>query len=83
MSTAFLLAFSEAIIATLLDEREIEIVSGRERAVIRYLATELHAQGASQSLISFIARLLLACPDVEELYADNDRLKALVEQVRT
>ena len=29
-------------------------------------------------MASFMARAILDCPDVHELYADNDRLKELV-----
>ena len=83
MSTTFLLNFSEALVATLLHEQEIEITPGQERAVVDFLAEHIHKNRTGSSLISLVATILLECPHVEELYADNQRIKSLVEELKT
>lgn len=81
MSTTFLTGFSRAIVARLVDEACLEIAAGREEQVIAFLAAWLHREAQGGSLITGLVAGLTACPDVRELYADDDELKALVEDL--
>lgn len=81
MSTPFLTAYAIALVRALLEQDLVEITDGRAEAVVRFLAEDLHLRGRGGSLISSTSRALLACPDVVELYADDEELKALVESL--
>jgi len=82
LSTPFLLAFSEALVARLLEEGEIELVKGREMRVVEWLAGRLNTAKHGQTLISLTGDALIQCDDVIELWADNARIKELVEDLR-
>jgi hypothetical protein len=81
MSTPFLTAYATALVLALLERELLEVAEGRAEAVVRFLAEDLHVRGRGGSLISSTSRALLACPDVLELYADDEELKALVESL--
>ena len=82
MSTPFLSQFSFALVSTLLAKELLEVVSGREKYVVRYLATYLHEQGKGNSLLSTVEKAFIRCEDVEEYYADQDTLKGIVETLK-
>ena len=82
MSTPFLLGFAAALVEALLEQELLEVHEGREREVVRYVAEWLGTKARGGSLVSSTARALVECPDVDEIYADNDQLKALMETLR-
>ncbi|MCA9569157.1 MAG: hypothetical protein KC656_15015 [Myxococcales bacterium] len=77
MSSPFLLAFAESVVVTLVERGEIEL-SGEPALVVRFVADRLGTAGEGRSLISTLSAALLACPEVDELYADDEALKLLV-----
>jgi hypothetical protein len=79
VSTPFLYGYASALVARLIDLGRMDIAPGRAEAVVLYLADYLHERGRGGSLISQTGIALLACDDVDELYADDDELKDLVE----
>ncbi len=82
MSTPFLLGFAEALVARLLKEREIEVRPGSGEAVAAFLARGLAEASEGKSLISLTSQVLLQCDDVEELWADDERLKEIVQDLK-
>lgn len=80
VSTPFLINFTEAIVRTLLERGELEL-SGDRDAVVAFVSQNLASGGEGRSLISTFTAALLACPDVEELYADDETLKELVTEL--
>jgi hypothetical protein len=84
MTTPFLAGFAEAVIDRLLEERLLELASthdARDRTVL-FVANWLGTRAQGASLISSLEAGLLACPEVLELYADLERLKAVVDDLR-
>ncbi|TVQ94091.1 MAG: hypothetical protein EA397_02985 [Deltaproteobacteria bacterium] len=81
MSTPFLLHYAASLVQALLDEDLIEIRAGQEEVVVRYLAKELQLRGEGRSLISCTSQALLRCDQVEELFADDDEIKELVQDI--
>ncbi len=82
MATAFLLQFSGAVVGRLHAEEQLELAHGASEAeVSAWVAEFLGARAAHTSLISSLARALVACPGVEELYADDEQLRELVNDV--
>jgi len=79
MTTPFLVGFAEAVVSLLVESRLVEIrPDGRSRVVV-FVADWLATEARGGSLLSHLERALLACPDVEELYADVDDLKRVVD----
>lgn len=81
MSTPFLAGFAEAVVRRLVGEAAIEIAPGADDRVIWFVANwlDIHARGGS--LLSSLEAALLACPEVVEVFADIDRLKAVVDDL--
>ncbi len=79
MSTPFLVGFAEAVVSLLLDAGLVEIHSGARSRVVVFVADWLSTEARGGSLLTHLERALLACPDVDELYADVDDLKRLVD----
>ena len=65
----------------LVAEDGIEIDPGREADVVRYCSEMLARAGMGAQLIDTLSKALLQCEWVEELYADNERLKELITGV--
>ncbi|MEN0064771.1 MAG: hypothetical protein AAGA48_21680 [Myxococcota bacterium] len=81
MSSTFLLGFSQAVVDQLRARTWVELREGSADRVVSYIAQRLSESREGSSLISTLERALLACPDVEELYADLDSLKDLVDEL--
>ena len=81
MSTAFLHAFARSVVDALLSGEEIEIVAGSRERVVGYVAEGLARVGQGGQLVSALVAALVSCPDVIELYADDEALKALIEEL--
>jgi hypothetical protein len=74
----FLLAFSHELVWRLLAEELLLVREGTTDRVIWRLSEHLAAQKQGASLISSVSAGLLAIPEVEELFADDDELRDLV-----
>ena len=82
MATVFLLAFSRSVIGRLTRDRSLILAPGAtEGAAAEFVAEFLGARKPANSLISSLSAALLACPEVEEVYIDDDELKAVVDDV--
>lgn len=80
MSTPFLQRFASSLVVTLVDKELLEVGPAGPQPVIAYLAAQLSGVKMG-SLITVVSRVLVACPDVDELWADDEQLKALVEDM--
>lgn len=80
MSTPFLEAFTTAVLSRLLAEELIELRPGEEQGVVTDVAAAL-ASVARGSLISSLSAALVAADGVDELWADNDELKRIVDEL--
>jgi hypothetical protein len=54
-------------------------VPGGETRAMLYVANALAAAGEGRQLLSSLEKALLECPEVNELFADRDTLKVVVE----
>lgn len=81
MSTPFLYRFSAALVSRLVVTQRLEVSPGAEDQVARFVAGVLGGAGEGASLISTLSGALLGCPQVEELYADEEELKELVSDL--
>lgn len=81
MSTPFLTGFASAVVARLVQTEQLEIVAGSEAAVAEFLAARLFAARDGAQLITTTGKALLAAPDVEELWADDDEIKQVVQEL--
>ncbi len=82
MSTSLLFGFSRALIARLRAEGLVEIEAGAVSRVEIFLTNYLDTRARGHSLLSSVEAALLACPEVDELYADLDQLKEVAEDLR-
>lgn len=83
MSTPFLVNFASALVARLVETRQLEVVEGSEAAVAEFVAAQLFAARQGSQLIATTSKALVASPHVEELWADDDELKQLVQELKT
>ncbi|MFK7928793.1 MAG: hypothetical protein AB8H79_11440 [Myxococcota bacterium] len=79
MASRFLLGYAHALVYALVQQELVDLVPDREEQAVAFLADYLERNRKGGSLISLSAAGLLDCPDVEELYADNDTLKDVVD----
>ena len=80
MSTPFLNNFCQKLIHRLVQEQLIELSQPTEQ-VIEFVANYLGTLSKGRSLISELVNALVACPGVEELFADDDTLKQCLEDL--
>jgi hypothetical protein len=81
MPSDLVVAFTRAMLARLVQEELLEIRPGRELAVVDFVSEELGTPGPGRQLLSTLSRALVQCPDVEELFADQDDLVRLVSEL--
>jgi hypothetical protein len=82
MSTPFLVGFAQGVVTTLLAEKLIDIARDGEVRTVMFVANYLGTTGQGTSLLSSLEKALLLCPEVDELYADLDTLKVIVEGLK-
>ena len=82
MSTPFLVGFAETVVDRLTADHLVEIAAGGRGPTVLFVAEFLATTAQGGSLITGLEQALLACPHVEELYADLDRLKGLVDDLQ-
>ena len=81
LSTLFLLSFSAALVARLLDAKALVLVPGAlPEDVVRYVAGALNGL-TSKSLISALSGVLIECPAVDEVFMDDEELKEIVDSL--
>ena len=78
MPSELVQVFSAAIVRRLIDDSMLEVVRGRADAVAAFVAEEVGRPGPGKQLVSSLAAALLACPDVVELFADDEELLSAV-----
>ena len=81
MSTPFLQTFATAVVRQLLAEGLLEVRRGHEVNVADFVAQQLGSVGPGAQLVSSITAALIACPEVDELYADKERLGDLITEL--
>lgn len=81
MSTPFLVGFAERVVDRLLADDLVVLASGGRTAAVLFVAEFLATTAQGGSLISGLEQALIRCPQVDELYADLDRLKQLVDDL--
>jgi hypothetical protein len=82
MSTPLLYGFATAIVARLAHEKLVELEPAGEARAATFVANWLGKKAQGTSLLSSLERALLTCPEVHELYADRDALKAIIEDLK-
>ena len=82
MTTPFMMRFAEGVVDRLTADHLAEIAPGGRARVVTFVADFLATSAQGGSLISGLEQALLGCPEVLELYADLDRLKQLVDDLR-
>ncbi len=80
MASPFLVAFTESVVLTLVQRGQL-VLCGEQVVVVRYVAERLGEAGQGRSLITTLAAALVACPQVEELFASDEVLKDLVTEM--
>ena len=80
MSTPFLTRFARAVVSRLVDQGRLELVDASPEPTVAHLAAQL-GQARNRSLISTITNALVMSPHVEELYADDVEVKAIVDEL--
>ena len=78
MSTPFLNSFTEAVMARLVAEDLLELEPESGAIAIHFISCRLGQTSKGGSLISAFSRAIIECPQVIELYADNDTIKEIV-----
>ena len=81
MTTPFLYRFSVAVLTRLLEGRRVELQPGGEEQAVLYVSNKLAQAGEGSSLISTLSAALMSCPEVLELFADEEELKELVSDL--
>jgi hypothetical protein len=83
MSTPFLLQFASSLVPALCEHGDVELFPGAtQNAVVAFMADRLGGARDGSSLVSTVVAALVACPEVEELYADNETLIARIEDLK-
>lgn len=80
MTSALLYRFAETLVHRLIEQELLEIEEGRTEDVVERL-TEHLGRVKHSSLISAITAGLVDDDDVVDLYADDDQIKAIIEQM--
>lgn len=81
MASRFLLGFSQGLVQRLHADGALVVRRGTVDAVGRRLAEKLGAAGEHSSLIPLVVKVLLADPDVEDLFADDGDVARAAESL--
>jgi len=80
VSTPFLTAYAHAVVQSLIAS-DLLLVSGDPSQVAAYVAADLSRDAPGRSVIASTSAALIACPDVEELFADDADIKAIMDDM--
>jgi hypothetical protein len=78
--SAFVVGFVHAVVERLVASGELELAPGTEARVAAFVGARV-ADGKPRSLVSAVGEALVACPDVVEVFADDERLKEVIDEV--
>lgn len=81
MSTAFLTSFAKGLVSAMRERELLEVREGAELEVASDLAVRLAEAREGESLVSKVARVLLEHPDVVELFAEDEEIRDLVNDL--
>lgn len=81
MSSTFFTGFAHMVLVRLLARGLIEIRAGREVQTAEFVGQALATAGDYRSLISSLSQAFVVCPEVEELYATDDELRELINDI--
>ena len=82
MATPFMMSFSRAVVDRLHAEGDLVLSdAATQEAVAEFVAGYLAGLKGRQSLITSLGEALIACPEVDEVFADDDRLKGVVDDI--
>ena len=81
MSTPFLTAFALGITTRLVRAEQLIIQDGHFDDVVTFLAADLAKPKEGRSLISTVSAALIRCEYVEDLFADDQAIKAEVDDM--
>jgi hypothetical protein len=76
-----LLAFSLSLVNRLQADGLLSVKPGASERVVQFLADRLADQPELSSLVSASGKALVDCPDVEELFADDEELKEAINDL--
>ena len=80
--TDYITKFSAQMVARLLAANLLEIDPGTDTVVSKYVAERLVGISQGGQLFTSFTKALFACPDVIELYADDEELKEVVNTLK-
>ncbi len=81
MTTPFFFGFARALLVDLVKRERVEVAPGAFDRVVLYVAGYLAEVREGGSAVSSVVRALLACPDVEEVYADDAEIKLAIQEL--
>ena len=76
--TDYITKFSSEMVVRLLADGLLEIEPGADDAIATFVAGRLSRASQGGQLFASFTTALFACPDVIELYADDEQLKEIV-----
>lgn len=79
----FLHAFAHRIVLELVAAGRLAVAPEDVPSVIEQLTERLTVQKEGQSLINAVSTALLAIPEVDELYADDEELRERINDLGT
>ena len=71
----------DRVLATLREAGELDVDASRHSELVEYCAVELSKAEMGAQLVDSLVRALVDCDFVQELYADNERIKQLITEV--
>jgi len=82
LSTPFLKGFATRVLVKLVADGHVEVEPGSEERVVSFVADNLHGLSKGSQLITSLVKAIIACPDVVELYIDDDDLRELITDLQ-
>lgn len=83
LSTPFLTAYAHRVVHRLVGAAAIEIEPESIDEVVAFVADYLASRPQGFSAISSTSKALIMCPNVVELFADDDEIKEIVDGLQT
>lgn len=81
MSTAFLQGYARAVVRGLLDQGLVEVTEGGLEQAVSDVVEFLVKHGKNRSAIGLTGQALLSSSAVEELFATDEQIKAIVDNL--
>lgn len=82
MATPFMTGFASALVARLIAQQRIELATASDPAdLVAYIAEALTGRSQFAGLVTTLSAALIGCPLVDELFADDEELQQLVNDL--